>query len=307
MWSTTCSRWCPITPCPAARGGQGRLPAPYPAILAAWREIVPAVLRQVKDPSYHVKRGVPPRPRGGRRASPDGGTGRTPRAGSRSARAGALAPLDIVRLDLGHRTFAVYRDAAGSLFATDGICTHGNTHLADGLVKEGIIECPKHNGRFHLRDGSPARPPVCAGSPPIRWTSGTAWSSERRQAGRGRGAPPEGDRAARRARPQRRHLHQGAGARARRGPARSLRATTCSSTSRLTPPSASGTSTSRIRTGRRGSGSDVLDLVARNPRPGRRNNYSLASNPRLERTFRLNVRIATPPPGQDCPPGAGSS
>ncbi len=44
-----------------------------------------------------------------------------------------------------------------------------------------------------------------------------------------------------------------------------------------------------------------------NPTAGRRNNYSLASNQELERTLRFNVRIATPPPGQDCPPGVGSS
>jgi Na(+)-translocating NADH:ubiquinone oxidoreductase F subunit len=51
----------------------------------------------------------------------------------------------------------------------------------------------------------------------------------------------------------------------------------------------------------------VFDLVARNPEAGRRNNYSLASNQALECTLRFNVRIATPPPGQDCPPGVGSA
>jgi len=51
----------------------------------------------------------------------------------------------------------------------------------------------------------------------------------------------------------------------------------------------------------------LFDLVARNPRGGRRNNYSLASNQMTERTLRFNVRIATPPPGQDCLPGVGSS
>jgi Na(+)-translocating NADH:ubiquinone oxidoreductase F subunit len=51
----------------------------------------------------------------------------------------------------------------------------------------------------------------------------------------------------------------------------------------------------------------VFDLIARNPQPGRRNNYSLAGNPRTERQLRFNVRIATPPPGQDCSPGVGSS
>jgi len=51
----------------------------------------------------------------------------------------------------------------------------------------------------------------------------------------------------------------------------------------------------------------VFDLVAHNPDVSRRNNYSLASNQQTERTLRFNVRIATPPPGQDCAPGVGSS
>jgi hypothetical protein len=51
----------------------------------------------------------------------------------------------------------------------------------------------------------------------------------------------------------------------------------------------------------------VFDLVAHNPVVGRRNNYSLASNQRTEDILRFNVRISTPPPGQDCPPGVGSS
>jgi len=34
-------------------------PTPYPNLLSAWREIIPAVLRQVKDPAYHVKRKIP--------------------------------------------------------------------------------------------------------------------------------------------------------------------------------------------------------------------------------------------------------
>ena len=41
-------------------------PPPYPSILSAWKEIWPAVLRQIKDPGYHVKRKLPqPRKRGG--------------------------------------------------------------------------------------------------------------------------------------------------------------------------------------------------------------------------------------------------
>src|SRR4029077_15527579 len=77
--------------------------------------------------------------------------------------AGDLRRADVIRFDHGKKTYALYRDQEGRLYATDGICTHGNTHLADGLVKGKIIECPKHNGRFNLADGSPARPPLCRG------------------------------------------------------------------------------------------------------------------------------------------------
>jgi Na(+)-translocating NADH:ubiquinone oxidoreductase F subunit len=68
---------------------------------------------------------------------------------------------DVLRFDHENRTYAIYRTETDSFHATDGICTHGNTHLADGLVKGRLIECPKHNGRFDITDGSPQRPPAC--------------------------------------------------------------------------------------------------------------------------------------------------
>lgn len=46
-------------------------------------------------------------------------------------------------------------------FATDGKCTHEAVHLADGLVLDDIIECPKHNGRFNYKTGKALRAPVC--------------------------------------------------------------------------------------------------------------------------------------------------
>jgi fatty acid desaturase len=35
------------------------MPAPYPSLFAAYREIIPAVLRQLKDPTYFIKRELP--------------------------------------------------------------------------------------------------------------------------------------------------------------------------------------------------------------------------------------------------------
>jgi Na+-transporting NADH:ubiquinone oxidoreductase subunit F len=74
-----------------------------------------------------------------------------------------LLKEDVLRFDHDNQTYALYRTADGKLYATDGICTHGNAHLAEGLVKGSLIECAKHNGRFDVRDGSPQRLPVCVG------------------------------------------------------------------------------------------------------------------------------------------------
>jgi fatty acid desaturase len=38
---------------------RGELPAPYPSILAAYREIIPAILRQLRDPTYFIARELP--------------------------------------------------------------------------------------------------------------------------------------------------------------------------------------------------------------------------------------------------------
>ena len=67
---------------------------------------------------------------------------------------------DVMRFDHGGRTFAIYRLDDG-YYATDGLCTHEKVHLADGLVMDNIIECPKHNGRFDIRSGAAKGAPVC--------------------------------------------------------------------------------------------------------------------------------------------------
>jgi len=68
---------------------------------------------------------------------------------------------DVIRFDHGGRTFAVYRSPDDEFFATDGYCTHEKAHLADGLVMDDIIECPKHNGRFNYKTGAAKGAPVC--------------------------------------------------------------------------------------------------------------------------------------------------
>ncbi len=72
-----------------------------------------------------------------------------------------IAQEDVMRFDQGARTFAIYRSPDDKFYATDGLCTHEKVHLADGLVMDEIIECPKHNGRFDYRTGAAKGAPVC--------------------------------------------------------------------------------------------------------------------------------------------------
>ncbi len=72
-----------------------------------------------------------------------------------------IDPEDVIRWDHGGHTYALYRTDDDAFFASDGLCTHEGVHLADGLLQGHLIECPKHNGRFDIRDGAPKRAPVC--------------------------------------------------------------------------------------------------------------------------------------------------
>ncbi|MFW2480153.1 MAG: NADH:ubiquinone reductase (Na(+)-transporting) subunit F [Lentimonas sp.] len=286
------------------------MPTPYPSLLSAWKEIVPTVLKQVKDPTYHVKRTLP----GAKERIEEGipHSHATPDTDGwvEVCAAADLGNEDVIRFDHVKKTFALYRDDTGTLYATDGICTHGNTHLGEGLVKGKIVECPKHNGRFNLNDGSPARAPVCRGlaTYPIEDRNGRLWLNIDKAGGDG----------------------------ARQQKTFTLKVVSNDSVATfikelvLEPVAADKTieftpgdymqldipkyEQIRFRDfeipepySKVWEAQHVFDLNVSNHAAGRRNNYSLASNGITERQLKFNVRIATPPPGQDCPPGVGSS
>lgn len=73
----------------------------------------------------------------------------------------AVEVEDVMRFDHEGRTFAIYRDESGAFFASDGLCTHEQVHLADGFVVGSTIECPRHQGRFDIRTGKAKGAPVC--------------------------------------------------------------------------------------------------------------------------------------------------
>jgi Na+-transporting NADH:ubiquinone oxidoreductase subunit F len=289
-------------------------PPVYNGLVEAYREIIPTLFRQVKDPTYYVKRQLPLPVSRGIESDPSHvvtSVGKPVVDGWIEVCAGqALGKEDVLRFDHESKTYAIYRAADGKCYATDGPCTHGNAHLVDGFVKGTVIECAKHNGRFDIRDGSPQRLPVCVGLKTygVREQDGKLYIDLTSAAGYGVSSP----------------------------------ATTY--TFRVVSNENVGTFMKELvlepeidspplnyRPGdylqidipayaeRSLQGMDVahpyLDIwqsqraseySACNPAPCRRN-YSLATNPAIDKQLRFNIRLATPPRGVSCYAGTGSS
>jgi 3-phenylpropionate/trans-cinnamate dioxygenase ferredoxin subunit len=71
-----------------------------------------------------------------------------------------LAEEDVAQYEHGGKIYAIYHTPSG-FYATDGLCTHEDELLADGLVLGDIIECPRHQGRFEIPTGKAKGAPVC--------------------------------------------------------------------------------------------------------------------------------------------------
>jgi nitrite reductase/ring-hydroxylating ferredoxin subunit len=143
------------------------LPPPKTSTIEAYREIFTALGHQRRDPTWELP--LPELPDGAIPAA----ISQEPTAGPRLAAptGTATAPVDlgpadmleagqIRRVDLAGATFALCRPTTDSYSLVDGMCTHAQTHLADGLLIDGCIECPKHNGRFDLLTGEAVRKPA---------------------------------------------------------------------------------------------------------------------------------------------------
>ena len=63
-----------------------------------------------------------------------------------------------VRVEAFGTAFAVFR-VGDRHYVTQDACTHGPGSLAEGYVDGEEIECPFHQGRFHIPTGRPSAPP----------------------------------------------------------------------------------------------------------------------------------------------------
>ncbi|MFZ0661178.1 MAG: NADH:ubiquinone reductase (Na(+)-transporting) subunit F [Acidobacteriaceae bacterium] len=285
-------------------------PPPYPSLFAAWREIVPTIARQIKDPSYHVKRRLPERKSRPKQSDRSSGIKQNADGWLEVCAVAELKQGDILRVDYGRKTYALYRTLEGQLYATDGMCTHANSHLADGLIVGNKIECSKHNGRFNLCDGSPARVPICRGlaTYPVEERNDRVLIDVASPGGVGARASQTAEfRVV-----------------SNRNVATFIKELVLEPVNLLQPLSFTPGDYLQVEIppyeeisfktfeipepfAAVWRNNQLFDLKASNTQSSRRNNYSLASNLQTESTLRFNVRIATPPPGQDCAPGAGSS
>ncbi len=289
------------------------LPTPYRSIWAAWKEIIPAVLKQVKDPGYYVRRPLPTptdRRESNQVAEAILGEGKPIVDGwIEVCTVDSLGYEDVVRFDHEEKTYAIYRLKHGQLYATDGICTHGNTHLADGFVRGDQIECPKHNGRFNVIDGSPKRKPVCAAlrTYPVKESHGKVLLNIK---------PSAVDAAASEKHYQMRVVSN---------------ENVATYIKELVLEPVDNSSIVKYQPGdylqfiiqaygqisfsqfdvkepfkTTWTQHHVFDFKSENHVAIRRN-YSFATNPAVETQYRFNVRIATPPRGQACNAGTGSA
>jgi naphthalene 1,2-dioxygenase ferredoxin component len=56
--------------------------------------------------------------------------------------------------------FIAVFNVKGKFYATSDICTHAHAHLSDGYIDGDVVECPLHQGRFHISSRKAISAPV---------------------------------------------------------------------------------------------------------------------------------------------------
>jgi nitrite reductase/ring-hydroxylating ferredoxin subunit len=74
-----------------------------------------------------------------------------------------VAPGCALRAESGGCVYAVF-NVEGTIHVTQDECTHGPGSLSEGYILDDEVECPFHQGRFHIASGratfAPATDPL---------------------------------------------------------------------------------------------------------------------------------------------------
>ena len=278
-------------------------PKPYTSIWDAWKEIIPAVLKQAKDPKYFVTRKLPA-PKIIKDAIAKVYSGNVRDGIANVCSTEELKKSDIIRYDQDGKTYAIYRAENNEYYATEGMCTHGNIHLSDGMIIGKQIECPKHNGRFNIKDGAVKRKPVCVAlkTYDVKVKEGRIYLDLNSEGGEG-------------IKEQRTHSFKVI---SNKNVATFIKELVLEPEDKfkyspgdylqLDIPKYEQVDfkSMAVDSPYDSSWDSLRSLTVRNDSVVRRN-YSMASNPETDKQLRFNIRIATPPKGQDVQPGVGSS
>ena len=68
-------------------------------------------------------------------------------------------------------------DIAGAAYATAAVCPHHSAWLSQGGVEGELVNCPRHQGQFHVPTGRKTRGPECPDlrTYPVQVRDGRVW------------------------------------------------------------------------------------------------------------------------------------
>lgn len=146
-----------------------QLPPTYPSIFAVYKEMIPTIIKQQKSPEYCVKPVLPtPSVAPAKEEAQQELTLDTESDGTHDwihvPAAKTLEVNDVVGVRHEKDRYAVYRLADG-YYASCDKCPHAGALLSKGLVIDGQIECPAHQGRFEITTGEATASPASGKMP----------------------------------------------------------------------------------------------------------------------------------------------
>lgn len=138
-----------------------QLPPPAPSTWAAYREILPALARQYRDPSYALRPALP---------APCEPPAAAPIRSLASVEIDSLRPGQLCAVMVDGKEQVLCRISTEEWVLAPALCTHGEARLAEGVVQGHLLECPRHNGRFDLHTGAAVRRPAVTALEVRPWT-----------------------------------------------------------------------------------------------------------------------------------------